>query len=180
MALGFEFIGNPDIPHVVQPPGSELCFAAIISAVSGASVPQAQEVLVARRLSSDKGTLPIIGEKRLEVGGSVVTIEPFQSPFGEGADNPQGAIELIDEQLVALRSVTLLYKKNNNPDDDQLHWTLLTGYLQNDGRKGSFHAMDPLRPRPSYYTRPMLASMIRRSMDFNGVFAYALSTTKPD
>lgn len=172
------FIGAEGIKHVAQPLESELCFAAIISAVSGASVPEAHRALKDGKLSCEDGTTPpIVGNKKLEVAGSVVSIEPL-----EEADTPEGVMGLIDEQLIAARAVALLHKKNDTAGDKHHHWSLLTGYFQeeNDGPKLAVRVIDPLRERHTFLRREEIAGMIGRSMDFRGVYAYALSVTREE
>jgi hypothetical protein len=172
------FIGAEGIKHVAQPPESELCFAAIISAVSGASVLEAHRALMDSRLSEEDGkTNPFVGTKKLEVAGSMVSIDPL-----EEADTPESVMGLIDEQLIAARAVTLLHKKNNSPTDEHYHWSLLTGFFQeeNNGPKLAMRVIDPLREHHTFVRREQIAGMIGRSMDFMGVYAYALSVTREE
>lgn len=175
----FKFVGDPEIQQVAQPQGTELCFASIVSAMTGSSVAEAHEVLVANDLSQTDGSTGPMGETRLEVAGSVLDIKPVIDPFS-GIDKSETVIERIDEKLLAARAVALLYKKTDNSEDDRHHWALLTGYLQQDGQKGAMRVMDPLRPRIGYLRRRQLEDIIKRSMDFMGVYAYALSASRED
>jgi len=173
---GFRFVGPQHIEQVPQPEGTELCFASIVAATTGANIDEADRALRAGELYDDKGQVVPMGEMRLalENARSVLDIDPVVDPFS--GDQSEVAMERIDEALVAARAVALLYKKTHNPKDEQHHWTLLTGYLEDDGQKGAYRVMDPLRPRISYLRRELVRDMIERSTGFMGVYAYALST----
>jgi hypothetical protein len=169
-----EFVGYTEVQHVAQPPYSELCFAAIVSAMTGASLDESQEALVAEGLSKADGTTAPMGPAQLEVAGAELSITPFQSPF-KGAKDPEGVMGLIKEQFVAGRAVALLYKKEASPEDGRHHWTLLTGYYDLDGEEGAVHVIDPKREQAEQFGRHTVIEMIKRSMDYAGVYAYALS-----
>lgn len=172
--MAAEFNGYTDVQHVQQPEDSELCFASIVSAMTGAEIEAAHEALKAAGLSEDDGSTGPMGETVLEVEDSKLTITPFQSPF-EGAEDPEGVLALIDEQFVAGRAVTLLYKKTPDPEDGRHHWTLFTGSFDLDDRKGAIHTIDPLEEAPKHLGRHVARDMIARSMDYAGVYAFALT-----
>lgn len=170
-----EFVGNPNIPHVQQPAGSEQCFVAIVAAVTGGEVEPAQTALQAAAIVGEDGSAaPIVGRKVVEVGDKQLTIEPVFGAFDE-AEGPEDVIGLIDEQFVAARAVALLYKKTDGPST--YHWTLLTGNFQDDaGETIATEVMDPLRDRKESFVPRRVARMIERSLEDMGVFAYAISS----
>lgn len=170
------FVGYTDVQHVKQPEDSELCFASIVSSMTGAEIEDAQAALEGAELSQSDGSTPPMGEVSLHVGGTVLDIKPVQSPF-EGAEDPKGALKLIDEQFAEGRAVGLLHKKNGDPNDERHHWTLLTGYCEVDDHKdGPIHIIDPLRSAGEYIGRNNVIEMIKNSMEYAGVYAYAMST----
>lgn len=171
---GFKFIGCPEIEPVPLPEGTELSFASIVSAVTGATVDEAHRILVKEELSQEDGSTAPMGEERVAVGKSVLEIKPVLDPFS--ADTPETALERIDEQLVAVRAVALLYKKREGENDDQYHWALFTGYLHGDKGKGSYRIMDPLKKNIDYWTRDGAKKNIKQSIEFMGVYAYSLDT----
>lgn len=177
--MAAEFLGFTDVHHVRQPEDSELCFAAIVSAMTGAELDESHAVLRAAGLSEADGTTAPMGEERLVVAGSSLEITPFQSPF-DGVEDVEGVLALIDEQFVAGRAVALLHKKNASPEDGRHHWTLLTGSTEQDGEMGAIHAIDPLSEHATYLGRHMIKGMIGQSLDYAGVYAYAMDTAPAD
>lgn len=176
--MAAEFIGFP-APHVPQPDGTELCFAAISSSMTGASVDEADRALAAAGLYNERDEIMPMGETSLELPGSVMAIEPVKNPF-DGIEDTKAVLGLLDEQFVAGRAVAILYKKYRDTENNQYHWTLLTGYTLANGVKGGIRVMDPLRNRHLLMKRAQIADMIERSNRDLGFYAYALSVSQED
>lgn len=182
--MAAEFVGYTDVHHVQQPEGSEQCFAAILSAVTGAQIHESQAALFQNGLVEDDGSTGLLfGPTELRVNEQVVTIEPIE----HDGDDPETILGEIDEQFVAGRAVVMLYKKSAASADRQYHWSLLTGYTEHEGQKGAIHVIDPLREHATYLGRHVVRDMIGRSLPpadsdrpleetARGVFIYGLSS----
>lgn len=187
------FRGYADVEYVAQPPNSEQCFAAIVSAVSGAALHESQAALYQGGfVTEDGGTGMFWAESEIEAGGTSVHITPLEAP-----EDPEDVLALIDEQFDAGKAVALLHKKTGDIEDGSYHWILLTGSRSEDQGEtlvnGAIHVMDPLSdpgaPTPApgeemrYVARERIADIIRQSTDFRegsraqGVFPHAISTS---
>jgi hypothetical protein len=194
-----EFRGYTNVEYVEQPPGSEQCFAAIISGVSGVPIHESQAALYDSNLVDENGGVGgLFMETSLQVGTNEVAITPL-----EAADGPETVLDQIDEQLNTGKAVALLYKKTANPEDGRYHWILLTGYHEVESEKGAFLVMDPLRdseldPVPvseeipdtlgmRYVARQRIIDFVRQSTDYDrqasdgslkslGIFPHVITT----
>jgi hypothetical protein len=147
--------------------------------MTGAEIGEAQAALENAGLSEVDGSTPSMAATSLRVGDSVVDITPVYSPF-ENNEDPEGVIKLIEERFAEGQAVSLLHKKNGDPEDDSYHWTLLTGYCEvDDYKEGPIHVIDPLREAGEYIGRSNILEMIKRSMDYAAVYANAMSVTQP-
>jgi hypothetical protein len=177
MAAGAEelFIGYTEVHHVANTDG-ERQFASIVASVTGSEVDVIHEALVEDGLSAPDGRTWPLPETQLALDGSVVSITPIHTPFGERADDPEGVIELIDAELKAERPVGLLSRTGG-----AYHWTLLTGYYQNDRNgenepleKASYHVIDPAHEQAAHSGRHAVLEQIRRSMESMDVYVCAI------
>jgi hypothetical protein len=167
------------VEHVPQPDDSELCFAAIMSSVTGRSIEEAQFALVNTGLSAEDGTTAApMRETELQIINSFVTITPFQTPV-EGAETSDGVLDLMDEQFAEGRGVTLLHKKNDDPADERHHWTLFTGYDAAAGDGAPLRIIDPLAGKATYIRRQLVSRMIDRSLNYAGLYGYGVSSENP-
>lgn len=187
--------GYRNFQYVEQPPGSEQCFAAIVSAVSGAELHESQAALYQGGfVDEDGGTGMFWMETDLEVAGEHVEIVPLEAPAApEKAEEVQKFMELLDQQFAEGKAVALLYKKTGDIEDARYHWMLLTGSRSTDG---AIHVMDPLRDpeeqvepgeETRYVSRTLIADLVRQSTDYReasdgqikaaGIFPHAISTS---
>lgn len=183
--MSAEFIGFTQVEatDVWQPPQSEKCLATLLKKLSDVSLAEAHEALRIRNLSEHDGsTAPFMKAQEIELGGLIVSVNPFQTPLIETA-SPQIVLDRMDEQFEDDKAVLLLHKKNGDPDDNRHHFILLTGYVLLDGarnrdplKREPVHAIDTLEEQASYMSRREIAEKIKHSMDFAGVYAYAVST----
>jgi hypothetical protein len=167
-----EFIGQPGIKHVMQPEGSDLCFAAIVSSLADQRpVDQVHQALVDGRISRENGwTLCPPEDQELQLAGDeVLKLEPF---VGFSSERFMAA---ISERFEAHKPVALLYKKDNDEPEDS-HWILLTGQYLVDGEVQLVGVMDSMQQRRTQVAPSEIADMIERTIEFNGgVYACALS-----
>lgn len=139
--LPVELHGPTNVAYIEQPADSEQCFASIVSIATGAPIHESQAGLFNADLVDHNGGVGGLGpEASFPVGGDKVDIIAYQSN-----EEPATTVAWIDEQLEAGKVVALLHKKNGNPEDPRYHWIAITGSHEVEGKKGSFHVMDPLR-----------------------------------
>lgn len=173
--MSYKAVGNPEVLHVQQPAGSELCFAALSAAASGVTVDAAHEALTGAYLSEDDGSTPPPFEQVTEVAiaNATLRIVAIQG-YEQEASDTAGVISNIDESLQQGQAVALLYKKSTEPSSG-MHWVLLTGYrIHEDGSVIGVEVMDPLHVDNLVLDPLEVTDMIERSMQADGVFAYSL------
>jgi hypothetical protein len=174
------FVGNPNIPQVRQPEGSELCFAAISSAVSGEDIQSVHMALQAAYLSEEDGSTAPPFDFNKEVileNGKVMKLQMVKG-YETGEEDTGGVIREIDEKLQAGMPVALLYKKSDEQGGN-MHWVLLTGYTpgQRADSVNAVEIMDPLNTTKVWAEPLEVLAMIDRSIQADGVFAYSLELT---
>jgi len=175
--MATEFAGQPGIKHVKQPEGSELCFAAIVSALDNQRpIEQVHEVLVDGGISTTDGSTSNPGEAQtIQLAADTkLAVEPFVGISTERF------ITAINERLQDRKPVALLHKKNDDELDDRLHWSLIAGRYHIDGETELAVIMDPMRPENAYVDPPEVTYMVERTVEFfGGVWACALSVEQP-
>ncbi|MEK7059533.1 MAG: hypothetical protein AAB971_02125 [Patescibacteria group bacterium] len=171
-----EFIGQSGIKHVSQPADSELCFAAIVSAVDGGSPVQGiHQALVESGISAEDGSTAPPPETTDVVlpGETVVTLEPFM-----GFDK-SGLMEEIGKRFADGKAVALLHKKNDNETDDRHHWILLAGQYVG-GKETRVSIGDPLKASGDVVNSSEISDKISRTVEFSGAaFACTVSVEQP-
>lgn len=176
--MSLEFYGKTDIPHVKQPAGSELCFAAMVSAVTGSTIEEANDALIdADLLNEDGTTSPPMGAERLHLAGKAVTIEPIVTPFDENPGDSAQVLSKIQDSLTLGRPTALLFKKDVALPDH--HWVLFSSYAADGDEIISLRMMDSLRDNTISVTPRRVETMIDRSIDHLGVFACSFSIEAP-
>ncbi len=160
------FEGQSGIVHVPQPEGSELCFAAIVSAVSHCPIDQADSALRLSGISEADGTTPAPSEEQeltFDQSNIMITIRPFMST------ETDRFIALINQRFAAKQAVAVLHKTVDDPDDIRHHWTLFTGHhLDEAGQTKKYGAMDPLKDSRTYPKPPEVEALIKRTIEYNG------------
>lgn len=168
-----EFAGQPGIKHVRQPEDSELCFAAIVSALDNQrSVEQVHEALVDSGISTADGSTANPGEAQtIQLAADTkLAVEPFVGISTERF------ITAINERLQDRKPVALLHKKNDDELDNRLHWSLIAGRYHTDGETELAVLMDPLQSENAYVDSSEVTDMVERTVEFfGGVWACALS-----
>ncbi len=172
-----KYVGYSEAKHTAQPKDSDLCFAACVASVAGCSLEAVHSVLKANRLPKENGeTDAPWQQKQLEIHDKILTIEPVQSPM-EGETSVRGIEDLINKQLVRGNPVVLLYKKTDIPNHNQMHYSVITGYFEQEGDTSlSIDLIDPLAAETKYVDPVEVHNMIERSMTIGGPCAYALIT----
>lgn len=190
--MSVEFIGYTNVQHAQQPKGSEQCFAAMVSAMTGAPVHEAQACLATNGLTREDGSVGMIpAPVRLDVAGvpDVLEVEPLETP-----GCAEETMQLMDKQFAAGRAIAFLHRKRWNPEEhpedtqtedtplgSDYHWVLFTGYTEIDGKKGRIHTIDPLEDEAERWRRTTVLDIIKRSNDYDnggrGVFMLAISNS---
>ena len=172
---------NERYPHVPQPAGSELCFAAVSSsALRGlVAVEEANQALQAGFVSEDDGsTAPMWDAVTVPMDGGTLAIEPVQSPM-EGASTPEEFIKLIETTMAEQhKPIAVLLNKNlwsTNPDEAQMHWVLLTDQEEGEGGVFEIEVMNPESENLEDVHISLWETIVRHSWHTSGIFAYTLA-----
>lgn len=169
-----DFIGYKEAIHVAQPADTELCFAACVVSVANGIVEDAHRNLQAAFISeSDGTTAPPWSDTVIPWLGGGLEIQVIQAPTTPALTGTE-LIAAIDGSLQAEVPVALLYKKTADPDDEQYHWVVITGYEQTETGVKGVEIMDPLRQALELADPLEVLAMIERSLP-TGIFAYGLN-----
>ena len=185
MSIEPEFIGQtqPYIKHVAMPADSELCFAACVAAASGTALEEAQAGLLRAGLSqADGATNAPMSQTAVRVaneqGDRIVMVDPLETPW-ESSGETRIIMRRIFQQLQLRRPVAVLALHPREESEDFLHWTLLTGYVEDAGTTIQVGIMDPKASEITYEDPDSsggLEGLIDRSLPMPGAYAYALQT----
>lgn len=175
-------VGVPDIPHVKQPEGTELCFASLMAGFIGQDIAQVHDILSSSSVKvseSDGSTSPFMKTKDILIAGGLVTLEPIVTPMTHfDAEDASYAIKAIDKQLNAVppKPVAMLYQKPKN-EGGTSHWVIVEGHKNLNDNKGSYKIFDPQQARKKWSSPRGMETTVKRSLDASSLYAYALSKT---
>jgi len=182
-----EFVGTTDIQPVAVFPESRLGFPGLLTTLADVDPLDVHAKLLEEGHANRAGETYPLPATELEVDGSVFTITPIHSPFGERAPaadeeadvQANDVLTLIDEQLQAERPVALLYKTDANPESNEYEWRLLTGYYpQSNGDGGPYHTLHPKEEGATRLSRLVVLEMIQRSLNHIDAYACTLTTSE--